>query len=156
MSSTPSSARSLTSTRTFERVAQFDVHRTKGSQKESMPFVVVIQSARFDAYRRRVVVPLVLRRHAPDASISGSQMNPIFRIGGVEVVLNPSQVVSVATDQLGAVVDSLADHGQQITDAMNELVTRAWGIGQQCPRQEIRSQALTSRPGHEQPSQLNV
>jgi toxin CcdB len=29
----------------------------------------------------------------------------------VEVVLNPLQVVSVATDQLGVVVDSLADRG---------------------------------------------
>ena len=126
MSSTTNSARSLTSTRLSERVAQFDVHRNKGRQKESIPFVVVIQSARFDAYRRRVVVPLVLRQHAP-ASISGSRMNPVFRIGGVEVVLNPLQVVSVAIDQLGVVVDSLADHGQQITDAMDELITRAWG-----------------------------
>jgi len=54
-------------------------------------------------------------------------MNPIFRIGSVEVVLNPLQVVSVASDQLGVVVDSLAEHGQQIIDAMDELMTRAWG-----------------------------
>lgn len=84
--------------------------------------------ARFDAYRRRVVVPLVLRKNAPDgSSISGSRMNPIFSAGGVKVVLNPLQTVSVALDQLGAVVESLADHGQQITDAMDELMTRAWG-----------------------------
>lgn len=127
MSSTPSSVRSRTSTRRSEPVAQFDVHRNKGSQKESIPFVVVIQSARFDAYRRRVVVPLVLRQQAPGSSVSGSRMNPIFRVGGVEVVLNPLQVVSVATDQLGVVVDSLAEHGQQIIDAMDELMTRAWG-----------------------------
>ena len=108
-------------------MAQFDVHRNKGSQKESIPFVVVIQSARFDAYRRRVVMPLVLRQHAPGATGSGSRMNPVFSISGVEVVLNPLQTVSVATDQLGAVVGSLANHGQQITDAMDELMTRAWG-----------------------------
>jgi len=108
-------------------MAQFDVHRNKGSQKESIPFVVVIQSARFDAYRRRVVMPLVVRQLAPGAGISGSRMNPIFRIEGVEVVLNPLQIVSVATDQLGAPVHSLADHGQQITDAMDELMSRAWG-----------------------------
>ena len=127
MNSTPNSDRSRTSTQLSERMAQFDVHRNKGSQKDSIPFVVVIQSARFDAYRRRVVVPLVLRQHAPDASISGSRMNPIFSISGVEVVLNPLQVVSVATDQLGAVVDSLANHGQQIIDAVDELITMAWG-----------------------------
>ena len=108
-------------------MAQFDVHRNKGSQKDSIPFVVVIQSARFDAYRRRVVVPLVLRQHAPGASIAGSRMNPVFSIGGVEVVLNPLQIVSVANDQLGAAIDSLAGHGQRITDAMDELMTMAWG-----------------------------
>ena len=127
MNSTPNSDRSRTSTQLSERMAQFDVHRNKWSQRDSIPFVVVIQSARFDAYRRRVVVPLVLRQHAPGVSISGSRMNPIFTISGVEVVLNPLQVVSVATDQLGAVVDSLADHGQQITDAVDELITMAWG-----------------------------
>lgn len=54
-------------------------------------------------------------------------MNPIFSVGGVEVVLNPLQTASAALDQLAAVVESLADHGQQITDAMGELMTRAWG-----------------------------
>ncbi|MET3479690.1 CcdB family protein [Variovorax atrisoli] len=108
-------------------MAQFDVHRNKGSQKDSIPFVVVIQSARFDAYRRRVVVPLVLRHYAPVSSLSGTRMNPVFLVGGIEVVLNPLQVVSVATDQLGAMVGCLADQGQQITDAMDELLTRAWG-----------------------------
>lgn len=127
MSLTPNSAHLQTSTQRSEGMAQFDVHRNKGSQKDSIPFVVVIQSARFDAYRRRVVVPLVLRDCAPAASISGTRMNPVFRVSNVEVVLNPLQVVSVATDQLGVPVGSLADHGQEITDAMDELLTRAWG-----------------------------
>jgi toxin CcdB len=88
-------------------MAQFDVHRNKGIQKDSIPYVVVIQSARFDSYRRRVVVPLVLRQDAlAGASISESRMNPIFSVGGVEVVLNPLQTVSVAVDQLGIVVES--------------------------------------------------
>jgi toxin CcdB len=108
-------------------MAQFDVHRNKGSQKDSIPFVVVIQSARFDAYRRRVVAPLVMRQHVPGASISGSRMNPVFSIDGVEVVLHPLQVASVAIDQLGPVIDSLADHGQQIIDAMDEMLTMVLG-----------------------------
>jgi toxin CcdB len=109
-------------------MAQFDVHRNKGTQKDSIPFVVVVQSARFDAYRRRVVVPLVLRQNAPaGASISGSRMNPIFSVAGVEVVLNPLQTASVALDQLGAVDEALEDHGQPITDAMDDMMNRAWG-----------------------------
>ena len=86
---------------------QFDIHRNKGSQRESIPFVVVIQSARFDDYRRRVVAPLVLRSALPGgASSSGSRMNPIFRIDEIEVVLNPLQVVSVALDELGRSIGS--------------------------------------------------
>jgi hypothetical protein len=40
-------------------MAQFDVHRNTGNHTDSIPFVVVVQSAQFDDYRRRVVVPLV-------------------------------------------------------------------------------------------------
>lgn len=40
-------------------MAQFDVHRNSGKHKDTIPFVVVVQPAQFDSYRRRVVVPLV-------------------------------------------------------------------------------------------------
>jgi hypothetical protein len=32
-------------------MAQFDVHRNKGVLRDSIPFVVVVQSAQFDRYR---------------------------------------------------------------------------------------------------------
>jgi len=40
-------------------MAQFDVHRNLGKNHDAIPFVVIVQSALFDSYRRRVVVPLV-------------------------------------------------------------------------------------------------
>jgi toxin CcdB len=36
-------------------------------------------------------------------------------------------MVSVAMDQLGAYVGSLADQGQAVADALHELLTRSWG-----------------------------
>ena len=36
-------------------------------------------------------------------------------------------MVSVAVDQLGEVVGSLAQEGQIIADALDELLTRSWG-----------------------------
>lgn len=54
-------------------------------------------------------------------------MNPAFEVGGIEVVLHPLDMVSVALDQLGEPVGSLADHGQAIADALDELLTRSWG-----------------------------
>ena len=109
-------------------MAQFDVHRNKGPLKESIPFVVIVQSALFDRYRRRMVIPLVLRSALPSgAAAVGTRMNPAFSLKGAKVVLHPLDMVSVALDQLGPKVDSLAEHGQAIADALDELLTRSCG-----------------------------
>ena len=109
-------------------MAQFDVHRNKGPMRESIPFVVLVQSALFDRYRRRVVVPLVRRSALPaHTGAVGTRMNPVFEVSGISVVLHPLDMVSVAKDQLGAHIASLADFGQDITDALDELFTRSWG-----------------------------
>lgn len=109
-------------------MAQFDVHRNKGGLKDTIPFVVIVQSSLFDGYRRRMVVPLVRRTALPGGtSVAGSRMNPEFLIEDIAVVLHPLDMVSVAIDQLGAHVTSLAESGQAIADALNELLTRSWG-----------------------------
>jgi toxin CcdB len=109
-------------------MAQFDVHRNKGPLKASIPFVVVVQSAQFDRYRRRVVVPLVSRSGLPgNTTTVGSRMNPVFRVLNTELVLHPLDTVSVALNDLGTKAGSLAEHGQTITDALDELLSRAWG-----------------------------
>jgi toxin CcdB len=103
---------------------QFDVHRNSGKHKDAIPFVVVVQSAQFDTYRRRVVVPLV--RASAIGKVSFAGFNPTFRIRGVTVVLHPLDIVSVPVDQLGEVVGSLGKEGQAIVAALDELLTRAW------------------------------
>ena len=109
-------------------MAQFDVHRNKGVLRDSIPYVVVVQSAQFDRYRRRVVVPLVRQTILPrDTPTVGARMNPVFVVDGVSVVLHPLDMVSVALDQLGEVLGSLEKEGQIIADALDELLTRSWG-----------------------------
>lgn len=54
-------------------------------------------------------------------------MNPTFVIDGVRCVLHPLDMVSVALDQLREVVGSLAQEGQIMADARDELLTRSWG-----------------------------
>jgi toxin CcdB len=108
-------------------MAQFDVHRNTGKQRESIPYIVVVQSSLFDSYRRRVVIPLVRRSNLDKASsLSGAPLNPAFTVEGVEVVLHPLEIVSVATDQLGEKIATLEQEGDRITAAMDELLTRAW------------------------------
>lgn len=109
-------------------MAQFDVHRNKGALRDSIPYVVVVQSSLFDRYRRRVVVPLVRQNLLPRRTPTvGARMNPVFVIEGVPVVLHALDMVSVALDQLGEVVASLEHEGQAIADALDELLTRSGG-----------------------------
>jgi toxin CcdB len=42
------------------------------------------------------------------------------------VVLHPLEIVSVPLEQLGDVVESLSEEGQQIIAALDELLSRAW------------------------------
>ena len=108
-------------------MAQFDVHRNTGKQRVVIPYVVVVQSSMFDSYRRRVVVPLVRRSKldAPAAFVD-LPLNPIFKIEGVEVVLHPLEIVSIAAEQLGKKVGTLSKEGDRIVGAMDELLSRAW------------------------------
>jgi len=105
-------------------MAQFDVHRNLGIHKDSIPFVVVVQSAQFDSYRRRVVVPLV--RASALGKISHGTFNPTFKIRGTAVVLHPLEIVSIPVDKLGALVGSLKHEGQSVMAALDELLTQAW------------------------------
>src|SRR5271156_4633626 len=105
-------------------MAQFDVHRNSGKHRDTIPFVVVVQSAQLDNYRRRVVVPLV--RATAIGKVSYAGFNPTFKIRGTSVVLHPLEIVSIPVDQLGEMVGSLSDDSQLIVAALDELLTRAW------------------------------
>lgn len=106
-------------------MAQFDVHRNIGKHKDDIPYVVLVQSSLYDSYRRRVVVPLV--RKAALGKISNQRFNPSFKIETLQVVLHPLEMVSVPNEQLGEYVQSLATAGNRIMDALDELLTQAWG-----------------------------
>jgi toxin CcdB len=105
-------------------MAQFDVHRNCGKHKDTIPFVVVVQSAQFDNYRRRVVVPLV--RATAIGKVTYAAFNPTFRIRGTSVVLHPLEIVSIPVDQLGERVGSLRDASQLVVAALDELLSRTW------------------------------
>jgi toxin CcdB len=103
-------------------MAQFDVHRNPGRHRDTIPFVVIVQSSLYDDYRRRVVVPLVNKSSV--GKVTNARLNPTFRIKGVSVVLHPLEIVSVARGNLGERVGSLAEEGDRIISALDELLTR--------------------------------
>jgi toxin CcdB len=106
-------------------MAQFDVHENRGNSHNTIPYVVVVQSALFDDYRRRVVVPLV--KASVVGRIANPRFNPTFKIGATKVVLHPLEIVSVAADALGKPIASLANDSDRITAALDELLSRASG-----------------------------
>ena len=103
-------------------MAQFDVHRNSGRHRDSIPFVVIVQSSIYDDYRRRVVVPLVDKSFL--GTVANARFNPTFRIEGQRVVLHPLEIVSVAKENLGERVGSLEEEGDRIIGALDELLTR--------------------------------
>jgi len=108
-------------------MAQYDVHRVVGSRDPNTLFVVVVQSSQYDRYRRRVVIPLKRKSLLPSTSSTlDSTLSPVFKIQATEVVLNPLEIVSVATERLGAKVGNLAPHKGRIVAALDELLTTAW------------------------------
>jgi toxin CcdB len=102
---------------------QFDVHRNAGVRKASIPYVVVVQSRRFELSRRRIVIPLVLQSELPSVD---ARLHPGFDIEGIRVVLEPLQIVSMAADRLGEHVTSLSNEGDRIIAAIDLVISRAW------------------------------
>lgn len=84
-------------------MAQLDVHLNPGPLRGTVPMVVVVQSSLFDGYRRRVVVPLVLRSGWCCARWTWWPTTSWARRGQPERT-RPG-----------------------IPDALNEMLTRSWG-----------------------------
>ncbi|CAO3419747.1 CcdB family protein [Azospirillum doebereinerae] len=105
-------------------MAQFDVHRNRNAARTGVPFLLVVQSQRFDASGRRVVAPLlpVEKIHTAEPSFT-----PPFVVDNRPVILNPLQLASIPAEHLGEKVCSLADEGDRIIAALDLLISRAWG-----------------------------
>jgi toxin CcdB len=108
-------------------MAQFDVHRNPGRNRDAIPYVVVVQSRRFDGHARRLVAPL-LAAGAAGAS-SYPEMAPRFDIEGRSVILDPLQIQTVPAATLGAPVASLAEdrHSSRIVSAIDVVLSTSHG-----------------------------
>jgi toxin CcdB len=106
---------------------QFDVHRNSGRQRAAIPFVVVLQSRRFDGAATRLVAPLV----AADALQPGREASlyPTFDIEGRRVMLDPLAIQTLPASALGPAIASLADDASAnaIIKAIDLVLSRAWG-----------------------------
>ena len=107
-------------------MAQFDVHATTGRNTQGTPYVVVVQSARFDERPSRVVIPLLALQTRAELD---DDIAPRFRIEGRSVRLNPLGILTIPKVALGRHVTSLADDASSsaIINAIDAVITRAYG-----------------------------
>lgn len=104
---------------------QFDVHSTQGRLRDRAPYVVVVQSARFDRSPTRLVAPLIV------ASGEGfeTEVTPRFVVQGRAVFLDPLRLFAMPTTSLGPKVGSMADDASssRIIAAIDQILSRAFG-----------------------------
>jgi toxin CcdB len=107
-------------------MAQFDVHTNPGQNRADIPYVVVIQSRRFEEAHTRLVAAL---RTAPHGAVADPTLTPRFRVAGKAVILDPLQIVAIRRSSLGRHVASLADDASSsaIINAIDAVITRVYG-----------------------------
>ena len=83
--------------------------------------------SQFDVHRN-IVVPLVAGDLlSSEVNLPTSPVNPSFTVEGRRVVLNPLDIVSVSLEALGPKVASLAEEGDSVVAALDEVFSRVWG-----------------------------
>ena len=100
-----SSAPGATNTPAFDGAFRRPRHDSAATPAGT-PYVVVVQSSRFDQRPSRVVIPLVVLNASRGLD---NELAPRFRIEGRSVYLNPLGILTVPTSALGRRVVSLAD-----------------------------------------------
>lgn len=105
-------------------MAQFDVHRNPGRLRDSIPYLVVLQNARYDRASTRFVAPLVLRSAV---AVEEHTLTPRFLVEGQPVFLDVFNLATLPAARLGSPIASLADEESRarIIRALDELTSQA-------------------------------
>lgn len=100
---------------------QFDVHRNPGRSRTAIPYLLVVQSDRWEDRSDRVVVPLVL---ASEISYHDRTLNPEFTVENIRVLMNPLQTAAIPTRMLGSSITNLDAEHLRIIASLDALVAQ--------------------------------
>ncbi len=101
-------------------MARFDVYRNSGKHKNSVPFLLDIQSNHLSSLPTRVVVPLRTVAELPSVTLP-KDLNPVFLIEGIECFLDAPQLAAIPQRQLNQKVLSLAKMQSTILNSLDRL-----------------------------------
>jgi len=98
-------------------MARFDVHAMPGQRPG---YLLDVQANLLDRLDTRVVVPLFPEKEAPPPMMG---LNPVFDLRGQRYVMVTQSIATLRRRDLGKAVLSLDDQHQQITNALDMLLT---------------------------------
>ena len=97
-------------------MARFDVYARPGSPG----FLLDCQAELLSDLNTRFVVPLLPEAAAPRPA---AQLNPVFEIGGLEVVMVTQFAAAISARELGEPVGTLAGRQREILNALDMLIS---------------------------------
>ncbi len=102
-------------------MAQFDVYLNPNADtRKAIPYLLDVQADLLDMLTTRVVAPLVLM---DEMGLAARQLNPIFKIKGVAVVMSTAELAGIANRSLGNKVATLKNKRDEIIAALDLLFT---------------------------------
>jgi toxin CcdB len=101
-------------------MARFDVYNNPGSQDDTTPYLLDVQSNLLDGLESRLVIPLRRLEHFPRVKLSDN-LTPVFTIKGQDFLLETPKMGAVPVRILKKPIISLASKHGQITAALDFL-----------------------------------
>lgn len=102
-------------------MAQFDVYENSNPvTRQTVPYLLNLQSDLLDGLATRVVVPLVA---AAAMGKPARHLNPVFTIKRAKVVMSTAELAGIPMRVLGNKVGSLKEHRTEIIVALDFLFT---------------------------------
>lgn len=101
-------------------MARFEVFRNSGPHAEDVPYLLDVQSDLLQGLDTRVVVPMRRRDRFP-CSLIPQRLTPVFKIEGVDCLLETPKLAAVPLRLLKQPVQSLAAEQEVVTGALDFL-----------------------------------
>ena len=102
-------------------MAQFDVYENPNpASRETIPYLLDVQTDLLDNLATRVVVPLVNSAAMP---VPGRHLNPVFSVEESKVIMSTAEIAGVSVKNLGKKVCSIKQFRNEIVAALDFLIT---------------------------------
>ncbi|HRX69690.1 MAG: CcdB family protein [Gammaproteobacteria bacterium] len=103
-------------------MAQFTVYRNANRRtRNTIPYLLDVQSDLLADLRTRVVIPLALSAHLNDRSMT--TLTPTFELKGQTLVLLTPQLAGIPLQELGEPITDWTTHRDRIIAALDFLLT---------------------------------